>query len=94
MANFTLCFIFTTVLSYYTKSTKPRLLLFVFGAIAIGLYAHIEGLTGYMGAYSELPAWAVASEMQGLISLLLIMPLCSIAGSKAGTWMKMKKKRA
>jgi len=57
------------------------------------LYALIERLIDYMGIYSELPAWAVASEMQSLISLVLIIPLCSIAGSQAGTWIKMKRER-
>ena len=94
MADFMLCFLFAMVLSYFTKSTNLRLLLFVFGAIAISLYAQIEGLIGYMGTYSELPSWAVASEMQGLISLLLIIPLCSFAGSKVGTWIKMKRSPA
>jgi hypothetical protein len=94
MAAFTLCFIFAIVLSYYTASTKPRLLLFVFGSIAVSLYAQIEGLIGYMGIYSELPSWAIASEMQGFISLLLIIPLFSIAGIKVGTWIKMKRKPA
>ena len=94
MADFTLCFIFAMVLSFFTKSTKLRLLLFVFGAIAINLYVQIEGLIGYMGTYSELPSWAVASEMQGLVSLLLIIPLCSFAGSKVGSWIKMKRSPA
>ena len=80
------------VLSYFTQSTKLRLVLFFLGAIAISLYAQIKGLIGYMGIYSELPSWAIASEMQGFISLLLIIPLCSIAGSKVGTWIKMKRK--
>jgi len=93
MADFMLCFLFAMLLSYFTKFTVLRVLLFVFGAIAISLYARIEGLIGYMGTYSELPAWAVASEMEGLISLVLIIPLCSIAGSQVGTWIKMKRKR-
>ena len=94
MADFMLCFLFAMVLSYFSKITFLRGLLFVFGAISISLYAQIEGLIGYMGTYSELPSWAVASEMQGLISLLLIIPLCSIAGSKVGTWIKMKRRPA
>ncbi len=92
MAAFMLCFIFTMLLSYFTKFTSLRWLSFVFGAIAISLYAQIEGLIGYMGIYSGLPSWAIASEMQGLISLLVILPLCSIAGSKVGTWINMKRK--
>lgn len=94
MADFTLCFIFAMVLSFFTKSTKLRLLLFVFGAIAINLYVQIEGLIGYMGFYAEFPSWAITSSMQGLVSLLLIIPLCSFAGSKVGTWIKMKKSPA
>jgi len=93
MADFMLCFLFAMLLSYFTKFTILRVSLFVFGAIAISLYAQIERLIDYMGIYSELPAWAVASEMQGLISLVLIIPLCSIAGSQAGTWIKIKRKR-
>ena len=92
MADFVLCFIFATVLSYFTESTGPRLLLFVSGAIAISLYAQIEGLIGYIGIYSELPAWAITSQIHGFISLLLIIPLCSIAGSKLGTWITSKRK--
>ena len=92
MAAFALCFLFAMLLSAFTKSTKPRLLLFVVGTIAISLYAQIEGLIGYMGIYSELPSWAISSAMQGFISLLLIIPLCSIAGSKLGAWIKMKRK--
>ncbi len=94
MADFMLCFLFATLLSYFSKITVLRGLLFVFGAIAISLYTQIVGLIGYMGTYSELPAWAVASEMRGLISLFLIIPLCSIAGSKVGTWIKMKRNPA
>ena len=94
LADFTLCFLFATLLSYFSKITFLRGLLFVFGAIAISLYTQMVGLIGYMGTYSELPSWAVASEMQGLISLLLIIPLCSIAGSKVGTWIKMKRSPA
>jgi len=92
MANFMLCFLFAMLLSYFNKFTILRVLLFILGAITISLYAKIEGLIGYMGIYSELPTWAVASEMQGLISLLLIIPLCSFAGSKVGTWIKMKRR--
>ena len=88
MADFMLCFLFAMVLSFFTKSTKLRLLLFVFGAITINLYVQIEGLIGYMGFYAEFPSWAIASSMQGLVSLLLIIPLCSFAGSKVGTWIK------
>ena len=91
MADFMLCFLFTTLLSYFSKITVLRGLLFVSGAIAISLYTQIVGLIGYMGIYSKLPAWAVAPEMQRLISLLLIIPLCSIAGSKVGNWIKMKR---
>lgn len=94
LADFTLCFLFATLLSYFSKITFLRGLLFVFGAIAISLYTQMVGLIGYMGTYSELPSWAVASEMQGLISLLLIIPLCSIAGSKVGIWIKMKRSPA
>ena len=94
LADFTLCFLFATLLSYFSKITFLRGLLFVFGAIAISLYSQMVGLIGYMGTYSELPSWAVASEMQGLISLLLIIPLCSIAGSKVGIWIKMKRRPA
>ncbi|WP_372681888.1 hypothetical protein [Desulfosarcina sp.] len=91
MADFMLCFLFAMVLGYFSKITVLRGLLYVFGAIVVSLYTQMVGLIGYMGTYSELPAWAVASEMQGLISLLLIMPLCSIAGSKVGAWIKMKR---
>ena len=91
MADFTLGFIFAMVLSFFTKSTKLRLLLFVFGAIAINLYFQVEGLIGYMGFYAEFPSWAITSSMQGFVSLLLIIPLCSIAGSKVGTWIQMKR---
>ena len=94
MADFMLCFLFAMVLSYFSKITFLRGLLFVFGAISISLYTQMVRLIGYMGTYSELPSWAVASEMQGLISLLLIIPLCSIAGSKLGTWIKMKRSPA
>ena len=94
MADFMLCFLFAMVLSFFTKSTKLRLLLFVFGAIAINLYVQIEGLIGYMGFYAEFPSWAITSSMQGLVSLLLIIPFCSLAGSKAGTWIKMKRSPA
>jgi len=92
MADFALCFIFAMVLSFVTKSTKLRLLLFVFGAIAINLYVQVEGLIGYMGFYAEFPSWAITSSMQGFVSLLLIIPLCSFAGSKVGTWIKMNRK--
>jgi hypothetical protein len=92
VAGFALCFIFAALLSYFTQSTKLRLLLFVVGAIAVNLYVRVEGLAGYMRMYPELPSWAITSKMQGLISLLLITPLCSFAGSKIGTWIKMKKK--
>ncbi|MBR9984501.1 MAG: hypothetical protein KFF68_01200 [Desulfosarcina sp.] len=92
MADFMLCFLFAMVLSFFTKSTKLRLLLFVLGAIAINLYVQVERLIGYMGFYAEFPSWAITSPMQGLVSLLLIIPLCSIAGSKVGTWIKMKRK--
>ena len=94
MADFMLCFLFAMVLSFFTKSTKLRLLLFVFGAIAINLYVQIEGLIGYMGFYAEFPSWAITSSMQGLVSLLLIIPLCSFAGSKVGSWIKMKRSPA
>ena len=94
MADFTLRFLFATLLSYFSKITVLRGLLFVFGAIAISLYTQIVGLIGYMGTYSELPAWAVASEMRGFISLFLIIPLSSIAGSTVGTWIKMKRNPA
>ena len=94
MADFMLCFLFAMVLSYFSKITFLRGLLFVFGAISISLYTQMVRLIGYMGTYSELPSWAVASEMQGLISLLLVIPLCSFAGSKVGTWIKMKKRPA
>ncbi len=92
MADFMLCFLFAMVLGYFSKITVLRGLLYVFGAIVISLYTQMVGLIGYMGTYSELPAWAVASEMQGLISLLLIIPLCSFAGSKVGNWIKMKRR--
>ncbi len=92
MADFTLGFIFAMVLSFFTKSTKLRLLLFVFGAIAINLYVQVEGLIGYMGFYAEFPSWAITSSMQGFVSLLLIIPFCSFAGSQVGTWIKMKRK--
>lgn len=92
MADFLLCFIFAIGLSYFTESTKPRLLLFVFGAIAINLYAQIERLIGYMEIYSELPAWTITPKLSAFVSLLLIIPLCSIAGNKLGAWIKMKRK--
>jgi hypothetical protein len=92
MADFTLCFSFGMLLSYFSKFNMLRVLLFASGAVAISLYARIEALIGYMGMYSQLPPWAVASEMQGFISLLLIVPLCSIAGGKVGTWLNLKKK--
>ena len=94
MADFMLCFLLAALLSYFSKITVLRGLLFILGAIAIGLYAQIAGLVGYMGIYSELPAWAVASEMQRLISLLLFIPLCSIAGSKVGIWIKVKRRQS
>ena len=94
LAGFSLCFLFTIVLSYLTESTNSRLSQFVVGAIAVSLYAQMEGLIGYMGVYSGLPAWAITSQIQGFVSLLLIIPLCSIAGSRVGTWIKMKRKPA
>jgi hypothetical protein len=94
MADFMLCFLLAAVLSYFSQINVLRGLLFILGAIAIGLYAEIAGLVGYMGIYSELPAWAVASEMQRLISLLLFIPLCSIAGGKVGIWIKAKRSQS
>ena len=37
LAGFALCFLFTIVLSYFTESTKPRLLLFVVGVVVVNV---------------------------------------------------------
>lgn len=91
VADFTLCFIFAVLLSFFTKSTKLRLLLFIIGAIAISLYVQVESLIDYMGIYSELPSWALTTEFHGFISILLIIPLLSYAGSKVGNYLKIKR---
>jgi len=92
MAVIALCFGFAMGLSYFTDATRQRLLLFVAGAIAVNLYAQIKGLIGYTGLYPGLPPGALPSKVQGFVPLLLILPLCSLAGSKIGTWIKMKRK--
>lgn len=91
VSDFTLCFIFAILLSFFTKSTKLRLLLFISGAIAISLYVQIESLINYIGIYSELPSWVVTTEFQGFISILLIIPLLSYAGSKVGNYLKLRR---
>lgn len=93
-ADFVLCFIFAICLSFFTKSTKVRLLLFIIGAIAISLYVQVNGLINYMSIYSEWPSWAVISEFQGFVSILLIIPSVSFAGSKVGNFLKIRRTRA
>ena len=90
-ADFALCFIFSILLSFFTKSTKLRLLLFILGSIAISLYLQVESLINYMGTYQKLPSWAVTVEFQGIVSILLIIPLLSYAGSKVGNQLKLRR---
>lgn len=94
VADFTLCFIFAVLLSFFTKSTKLRLLLFILGAISLSLYVQVVSLSNYMSMYSELPSWAIASEFQGFISIVLIIPLLSFAGSKIGDCLRLRRSRS
>lgn len=91
VADFTLCFIFAMLISFFTKSTKLRLLLFILGAIAISGYIQVERLINYMGAYSELPSWAIRREFQGFIAIFLIIPLLSYAGSQIGNYLRSRR---
>ena len=86
-ADFLVCFIFASILSYFTKYTKVRLSLFVLGAIAISMYIRVEGLIYHMGIYSGRPSWAVSSYIHGFISLLLIVPFVSYIGSYLGSYL-------
>lgn len=91
--EFTLCFIFAVLLSFFTQSTKLRLLLFIIGAMAVSLYVQAESLIIYMRRYSEMPSWSVTWEFLGLMSILLIMPLLSFLGSQVGNYLKLRRTR-
>lgn len=86
-ADFLICFLFASILSYFTKFTKIRLSFFVFGAIAISMYIRVEGLIYHMGIYSEFPSWAVSSYVHGFISMLVIVPRVSYIGSNLGNYL-------
>ena len=94
MAAFILCFFFAFFLSLYSEVTKLRWVLFVIGAVAVSLYLHVESVIGYWRQYSEIPSWAKASIMQGFTSSLLIVPLLSLGGSKAGNCLKGRKQNS
>ena len=89
-ADFILSFVFALILSLITKFTWFRLVLYVFGAIAFSVYGKLENLTNFIRIYPELPSGAMTSFIQGFISLLLLVPISAIAGSKFGTYIKMK----
>jgi hypothetical protein len=91
VADFTLCFIIAALLSFFTQSTNLRLSLFIIGAIAITLVVQVANLINYIRIYSELPSWAVTSELQGFISIVLIIPLLSFVGSKIGNYLKSRR---
>ena len=92
VGDFLLCFLFSILLSYFTNFTKYRFSMFIFGAIAIGLYLRVESLINQMQIYSEPPFWAMTSYVQGFISLLLIIPLISLLGCKIGQYLNVKTK--
>jgi hypothetical protein len=91
LADFVLCFLFSMLLSYFTKFTKYRISMFIFGAIAISLYVRIEKLFNQIKIYSEVPSWAMTSYLQGSISLLIIVPILSLMGCKTGQFLRIKK---
>ena len=90
-SDFTVCFLFAMALGFFTKYTKLRLSLFVFGMVGISLYIQVEGFMDYIAAYSELPSWVITFETQGLVALLLIIPIISVVGSRLGNYMKMRR---
>lgn len=90
ISDFILSFIFALILSLITKFTWFRLALYIFGAIAFSVYGNLENLTNYIRIYPELPSGAMTSFILGFISLLLLVPISALAGSKLGTYIKMK----
>jgi len=93
MAAYLLCFLFSFVLGLYTETTRFRLALFVIGAIGVSLYLQGDSVMAYWRQYSEIPSWAATSVLQGLASSLLIVPLLSWAGSKAGALLSTRRQK-
>ena len=91
-SDFLLCFLSALALSLWTKSTKSRLASFILGAIVVRIFTQIDVLVSQIGHYSEIPAWAVTSLVQGLIPPVLIVPLFSISGSNVGRFIKVRKR--
>jgi len=92
VSDFLLCFLSALALSLWTKSTKSRLASFILGAIVVRLFTQADVVASQIRHYSEIPAWAVTSLVQGLIPPVLIVPLFSILGSKVGRSVKMRKR--
>ena len=81
-----LCFVFALLLSLFGRYTKIRLTLFVLGAVVFKFYAKILALINYMKLFPNLSPWA--SFGPEFISILFIVPLFSILGSRSGSFLK------
>lgn len=89
--DFLLCFLFAFILSLSTESTKPRLALFILGAIIFRLIAQADIAISQFRHYAMIPPWAVSSFLQGLIPPVLIVPLISISARKIARIIRSKK---
>lgn len=94
LSDIILGFIFALILSFFTKSSKSRLALFVLGVAGFRLYIKVADLIHYMGMYPEFPSSAITSFILGFISILILIPGFAIAGSKVGTYLKMRTRSA
>lgn len=76
------------ILGYLSEATFARVICFVSGATAVSLAYHVRQAAGllFSGAYSVFPAltWIVT----GLASLLVIVPVFAVLGSRAGSAFK------
>jgi len=86
---FILCFIFTFILSAFTKSTNFRLALYILGVIAVRFYVKIDNLINYMRTGPAWTSGAITSFILGFVALLLIVPIFAVAGNKVGGYLRM-----
>lgn len=90
-SDFLLCFMAALILSFYTRTTKTRLVLFILGAIVFRLVAQADIAMSHLRHYSALPPWALKSLLPGLIPPLLIIPLVSMSACRLGRFIRMKR---
>ncbi len=82
--DFFCCFILAFLFGFFSKPSTIRKLLFVSGAVGVDLYGLTNHLINYLRNFSEIPSWAMMAQVQGWVSIVLIIPLLTIIGSNMG----------